>query len=189
MKVFFITYMENDMLEKDLEDWIYNNPHAFFKKRYMDFDRWIGRQVKLGNGIADLIAQVKLGDSLKIIVIELKKDEITDSALAQVMRYKDSVVDAIESKMEEYPVKEHTVWAMVCGSSIGPTTLAAANAMGISVSVYETKFSFDGIHFTKDYIESRNKKDRNFAASGELDEVVNMQIKEYEDWQRENGRM
>ena len=165
------------MLEKDLEDWIYENPREFITG-YFEFDRWIGRQVVLGNGIADLIAQIKCNTGLGLAVIELKRGSIDDLAIAQVLRYTDDVTDTMMMS-SVCDSAELRVFPVVCGSDIDDKAIATARAANVVTRIYESMFSFSNIVFTQEEKGRRYDKNKRLFLSGELDEVIESHVSQY----------
>jgi RecB family endonuclease NucS len=76
--------------ERDVEDYLCENHNSFFGQEY----HLIGRQINIGLGIIDILLIDE--DSQSLVVVEIKKDEIDDHALSQVMRYIVGVEDYIQ---------------------------------------------------------------------------------------------
>lgn len=73
--------------EKDIEDYVCENVNELFGNEF----HFLGRQIKIGLGIIDVLLFCEADYSL--YVVEIKKDVIEDHALAQIMRYMTGVRD------------------------------------------------------------------------------------------------
>lgn len=75
--------------EKDIEDYLWENPQCITIGSSFHIPYWLGRQVKVPSGIIDLLglAYCDERDIQQLVVVELKKDKITPCALTQVCRY------------------------------------------------------------------------------------------------------
>ena len=94
--------------EKDIEDWLYENPNSLNVCGRWTVDKWIGRQYKVPSGIIDLlgVAKAKYGDGYVYFVVEVKNVDVTPDALTQVCRYSQDIrrilFEAAESSGLEY---------------------------------------------------------------------------------------
>jgi len=72
--------------EAELESFLLENRDRFLEKEYKGYT-W-ANQVELGRyGRADIVGYKKLKNKVKIVVVELKKGEISESTLIQACRY------------------------------------------------------------------------------------------------------
>lgn len=119
--------------ERDIEDWIFDNPDALD----LGIIGWIGRQYSLPSGVADLIGY---RDDRLVIVIEVKNVPINKAALAQVSRYAFDV-EQIVSDFADYPNfiggMRPYVQKVLVGPGIDDQTRQEATAMGIDVLIFE----------------------------------------------------
>lgn len=132
--------------ERELEDYICNNQEQFIKTLKTIYTKekdikFLGRQVRIGNNIADLIYYAKEEvseapfDILDIIIVELKYRKLEPKDLAQISRYMSVLNEKIQSD-EKY-----------CGYE--------TNIYGVFVSFGENEemqeisinFNFDNIDF------------------------------------------
>lgn len=79
------------MRERDLEDWICNNPKSIHEDVEI-----LGRQVVLPNGILDILAW-----DGNILVIELKARSLQSKDVAQVLRYAGDIGDMLRAKFSQ----------------------------------------------------------------------------------------
>lgn len=125
--------MPFNLIERDIEDWIYDNPQALS----LGIEGWIGRQYNLPSGIADLIGY--RNDGL-VMVIEVKNVPINKAALAQVSRYAFDV-EEIVNDFADYPDFSNGarpyVQKVAVGPSIDEQTMQEATAMGVDVLLFE----------------------------------------------------
>lgn len=124
--------MPLNFTERDIEDWIYDNPDAL----KLGIVGWIGRQYSLPSGIADLIGYRA---DLMVIVIEVKNVPINKAALAQVSRYAYDV-QHIVNDFADYSWMDGTrpyVQKVLVGPSIDEQTMEEATAMGIDVLLFQ----------------------------------------------------
>lgn len=123
------------LYERDIEDWLYANPHKIVIGPHSDnpIVRWIGRQYALPSGIADLIGVRASG---LISVIEVKNVPMNKAAVLQVLRYARDVEDIVrdqhyyrESNNLPYPCVER----VLIGPAIDIETWFEARACHVNV--------------------------------------------------------
>lgn len=159
-----------NLSEEDIENWLWENQPSYITK-------WLGRQVKLPSGIADLIGIHKDGD---IAVIELKNIEIDSAALTQVCRYAkdmENIMDRFccthytEEYMYEHGMLGQTIiQKYVIGKGIpSDKVIFEANALDVNVGFFSVDYSIklSGVVFTD---EKMNEIDQEiiFVANSEL---------------------
>lgn len=120
-----------NLLEKDIEDWLYAHPGVVSRRYENDaIDKWIGRQYNLPSGVADLIG---VRGSGRLVVIEVKNVAINKAAILQVCRYADDL-KYIVSHRANYPYVaaggEPQIEMVVVGPSIDSQTFTEAQAVG-----------------------------------------------------------
>ena len=72
------------VLEKHLEDYLCRNwSETIFGKKYDIYEN--GRQYQTDTGPLDILAQRK--DKSEFMVLELKRDKVSDNAVSQTLRY------------------------------------------------------------------------------------------------------
>lgn len=129
--------------EKHLEDWIVANPDVltFYEGLPVQI---IGRQVNLPSGRADIIARC----GINLLVVELKKGEVDQATVVQVMRYMHDLKHiwymATEYLPSGFSERGHTneilVTGVVVGCAVAENTVKSAESVDITVLTYD----FDG---------------------------------------------
>lgn len=130
-----------NLSEKDIEDWLFNNPkeipHATEYYDETPIDHWIGRQYRLPSGIADLIG---IRENGKVAVIEVKNVPINKAAVLQVCRYA-SDVESILDRWHNYKYKRENrtscISRIIVGPSIDDQTLAEANVCDVTIVQFD----------------------------------------------------
>lgn len=131
------------LTEKDIEDWLYENPRAISTGIKFEslIERWIGRQYHLPTGIADLIGVRENG---KLVVVELKNVPINKSAVLQVCRYASDIEEVIRERMG-YKFKLYysrpDVERMIIGTGIDRQTFDEAIACGVKVLIFSVQMT------------------------------------------------
>lgn len=133
-----------NLLEKDIEDWLYENPNALpapFNENLIT--EWIGRQYALPSGIADLIG---IREDKRVVVVEIKNVAINKAAVLQVCRYHSDLQFIVSSRMD-YP---HTLdWGepiidkILVGPSVDNQTFCEAQAVGVEVVIFSANLTLD----------------------------------------------
>lgn len=126
-----------NLLEKDIEDWLYENPKALpatWNENYIE--QWIGRQYALPSGIADLVG---LREDNRVVVVEVKNVPINKAAVLQVCRYQNDLKYILTARMD-YPhivnYNEPVVDMILVGPSIDGQTFGEAQAVGVEVVTF-----------------------------------------------------
>lgn len=136
-----------NLLEKDIEDWLWDNPSAI-RIEGTEISRWIARQFKLPSGIIDLLGVIN-NEGVQPVVVEVKNTEITSEALTQVMRYANDI-DSILVSPEFTLYKAEKV--IIGKGFVSGETMFAAEAMGIRLYSFNVNLnlSIDGPWCWKD---------------------------------------
>ena len=139
-----------NFLEKEIEDWIYIN------YKILGMEGWIGRQVKLPSGRADLI-----GFRNNIIyVIEIKTGVIISEGLPQVCRYAADVQEIINQLeiSEIYSIQK----MIICAGGITNHIMFEADALKIDLRTFDitvtASFNTGGRHRWTDYAKQNIQK-------------------------------
>lgn len=134
-----------NITEKDIEDWLYENPYSLQLGRWTTIG-WLARQLRLPSGIADLVGVIEMnidvnGDRPRSIsVVEVKNVPITSDALGQVVRYAEDVREVMDRVKIDDSLKLHPDPArIVVGPQIDDQTFAESRAQAISVITFETQ--------------------------------------------------
>lgn len=126
-----------NLLEKDIEDWLYANPLAL-NPTYVDnpIVNWLGRQYQLPSGIADLIG---VRQDKMLVVVEIKNVPINKAAVLQVCRYTSDLKRIVSSRME-YPHfrdnHEPVIEMVLVGPSVDDQTFTEARAVNVDVFTF-----------------------------------------------------
>lgn len=169
-----------NLLEKDIEDWLYENPEVL-SDRYDDYPivRWIGRQYQLPSGIADLIG---IREDRRVVVVEIKNVAINKSAVLQVCRYTDDMKYILTQRMD-YPhvinYNEPSVEMILVGPSIDDQTFSEALAVGVRVFSFSAQLnlSIGRMQWTSDYRNRVSEQIDQIAAKQEWD-IFGLTIRE-----------
>lgn len=97
-----------NLSEKDIEDWLLENPHEI-KICYSEYniEAWIGRQVKVPSGVIDLIGYINGPKNLWPVIVEIKNSEFTQASILQVCRY----AADIQSALNNVSYEENNEWS------------------------------------------------------------------------------
>lgn len=133
-----------NLLEKDIEDWLYENPSALpYWLGENPITQWIGRQYALPSGIADLIG---LRENHMVVAVEVKNVPINKAAVLQVCRYANDIQHILGARMD-YPhvsdAGEPFVEMILIGPSIDDQTFGEARAVGVAVYTFAASVTLD----------------------------------------------
>lgn len=133
-----------NLLEKDIEDWLYENPGALYAPRENNaIVEWIGRQYSLPSGIADLIGVREDG---MLVVVEVKNVPINKAAVLQVCRYTEDLRHIITQRMD-YPFVslsgEPHIDMILVGPSVDSQTMTEADAVNARIFCFLASVEID----------------------------------------------
>lgn len=131
-----------NLLEKDIEDWLYANPEEIVA-RSTPVCFWLGRQYRLPSGIADLIGVTH--DNL-VVVVEIKNVAINKAAITQVCRYAADIQEILMMRDDYQHCRldgEPIVWKVLVGPSIDDQTYGEARACGVAFMQFEANLEID----------------------------------------------
>lgn len=149
--------------EREFEDWLFENPAAMEILGDEEF-HWIGRQVQLPSGVADLIGRC----GVKIFVVELKSENLKSQDVAQVLRYASDVREAIPSGYVE---------SVLIGLNCDDKVLFSADATGVEVRMVECRFRISqGWEFNDEAVAAREVQLN--ALFADVDEEISEMINE-----------
>ncbi len=118
--------------EKDIEDYLCDHEGAFLGS----FVEVLGRQVDIGVGVIDILAYDP--EKKVLYAVEIKKDEIGNGAIAQVLRYISGLQDYVFSEDEgAYPVE--SVKGVLVGPGVRDETVIALMAVSDLICFYEAE--------------------------------------------------
>lgn len=144
------------MLERELEDFLFQNPAALpvdciTRRNLFTFEGWIDRQFRVPSGRIDLLGLLKK-DQERVdplhrqslgyhpLIVELKRGVIDSKAVAQVGRYLHDIRETIDEIAYEYGVApiESEMFAVIIGDSTDYNTLQSASGFGVTLLGYTT---------------------------------------------------
>ncbi len=127
--------------EKDIEDYLFDNPWIF-KFGYGDYPfKWVARQYSLPSGKLDLLGKT---DSEIFFVVEIKNVTPDSSAIAQVCRYATDIeqilyaanpYDADIKKIIKYIVYPQSKWDKIQNNVIFEANAMNVHMVGFSVGI------------------------------------------------------
>lgn len=151
-----------NLLEKDIEDWLYENPRAIGESYPNEtyIAQWIGRQYHLPSGIADLVGVRHNG---KLVVIEVKNVPINKAAVLQVCRYAADLSDIVGNRDGYYRKDSNDpfdVQKILVGPSIDGQTFQEASACGVRVMQFsaELKLTVGQLSVTMNSYSERQQR-------------------------------
>lgn len=109
-----------NLCEKDIEDWLFENPEAVVYLGDYSVAKWIGRQFEVPSGIIDLLGVDQHGN---IVVVEIKIGAIDGKAITQCARYAGDITRAYDCMGAVGDTASPTVKKLVIGSSIDNTAI------------------------------------------------------------------
>lgn len=121
--------------ERDIEDYLFENPGQIKVYGEHPVDTWIGRQLKVPSGIIDLIGQFS---GICVAVVEIKNGPIDASAIAQVCRYAHDI-ERIAGKKDLWGM----VYKVVVGDSLSNQAFFECEAMQVTPLVFSVKLALN----------------------------------------------
>lgn len=149
-----------NLAEKDIEQWLYENPDQIQIGRYSGtIKQWLKRQYEMPSGIADLIGITEEG---WIAVVEVKNTAIDARALTQVCRYAADIESICETACARIgaPPPEGFVCKVIVGKSIDEKTMKEARALHISIVCFSIEVTLAAwpVEFTDEYRYESDKR-------------------------------
>jgi len=124
--------MANEWLEKELEDYIVDNPLAFGTVALI-YPRYevsvLGRQVRCQHGIIDVLLWARNDTESYVLVVECKAKHEKGLAVEQVSRYRDAIVNAgiyAGTPPDAWPTRDgqYRGWAQYIELNVAPVIVA-----------------------------------------------------------------
>ena len=146
-------------LERNLEDVIYNTDNRSLKEHGLFISGFKFRQVRIGEyGICDLITVKRKEHWIDITVYELKKDDITEQAFLQALRYVKGLSRWIEKTYGEQFLTELSFNIVLIGAKRPYSPLLYASDVIDNFMMYEYDVDINGIWFNKiEYYHLQNE--------------------------------
>jgi hypothetical protein len=178
------------LAERDIEDYLFENPGSVIAGSFAPVTRWLYRQYKLPSGIADLIGITVNGD---IVVVEVKNVAIDASALTQVSRYAydiDLMIDAMicRQSIDKYrdgaprfclgeTFKRPVIFKVVIGRSIDNKTMYEAEALHVHAMCFHVELSLEtfSMEWDEQQEEQRQQAYEDIATNDGWDDIVSGQ--------------
>lgn len=85
-----------NLSEKDIENWLWDNPNELTIGTFHNVTGWIGRQIKVPSGIIDLLGYYINDEIAWPVVVEIKNTQFTQSSILQVCRYAYDIENVID---------------------------------------------------------------------------------------------
>jgi len=129
-----------NILEADIEEYLYQNPTSIRLYQGMFIKEWVARQFHVPSGVIDLLGVANNGC---YVVVEVKNTEITSSALTQVSRYAQDI-ERIFSKIDKLHNHYNFAGKIVIGRE--PVTnqiIFEAEALGITLLTFDVSLSLN----------------------------------------------
>lgn len=175
-----------NLLEKDIEDWVYECRTEIPKNYHGWITHWFGRQYQLPSGIADLIGMRTNGVAS---VIEVKNVPINKAAITQVCRYAADLRDLINNRMD-YPIRDSSTFPYIekvlIGPSIDAQTFGEAKACDVEVIIFTPRLqlSIRDVDWTDEYSQERDKRLEKLAENPEWEmygKLVSVAVQEQQE--------
>lgn len=166
-----------DLKEKDIEDYLWNNPSAV-QFGELVVDRWLARQYEVPSGIIDLLGTT---EDHEFVVVEVKNVAVDASALTQVSRYAHDIIMASHSVYLQNTSARRMppfVYKIVIGRSIDTKTMLEAEALKVFVMAFQVEFllSASPVRWTPGYYATRVQKLMEMQNSEAITSVVGSYI-------------
>lgn len=171
-----------NIAEKDIENWLWENPQAIQFSTGSKIERWIARQYTLPSGVLDLLG-LFYGH---LVVVEVKNTTIKPEALTQVCRYAYDL-ERIASEIGVY----HPPNKVIIGKNIETNTLKEAEALEIVIFTFEVNLNLDisGMWgFKSEYYKEQREKIKNLAEEPLFD-FLRDELKEHREAEKEFSRL
>jgi hypothetical protein len=155
-----------NLLEKDIEDWLYQNPGVIKVNGAGHVTKWLGRQYELPSGIADLVGVM---ENHSLAVIEVKNVPINKAAVLQVIRYGHDL-----SAIATHAIDGATgVLCILIGPSIDDQTFTEASACYVEVITFAPKLTlgFRNLEWSEDYLKALSDRYETIAYGNEWDQL------------------
>ena len=157
--------------EKDIEDWMWENVD-----KIEIVDEWIDRQLTLRNGgIIDLLGIKKRYDHHKLVLIELKSNDIQMKDFFQVARYREHLIDTIEQS----GVLSFYFDTYLIGTDQQTSLELYEYGRCLDIHICSVGFNkkneldISGVwYYDDDYCDSLNNKQNQLMKSGKLDNLT-----------------
>jgi hypothetical protein len=158
-------------LEKDIEDWFWENPH---KIEWVD--GWIDRQLQLqDNSILDLLGYRNYGNFINLIIVELKSNPLKIDDFFQLLNYEKQLIETVEATgllcfntqmflvgTDEMISEAFLKNALLLNINLASIGLDDENNLGLSGQW----------HFTNGYYSEYQNNNKSLIKGGRLDKLI-----------------
>lgn len=184
MRIVIIDPRKVNLSEKDIEDWLWENPGAVTVYEYAPVAEWTHRQFKLPSGVADLVG---VTDYNHIVVVEVKNTPIGSDALAQVSRYAADIGLISRTALENDGLDRlsgPSIMRIVIGKSIDKATMLEAEALGVIVHVFDVSLTLtvtEIINLPEDFTHFRDSENDSIGRSESGHRLIRRHLAQYRD--------
>lgn len=161
--------------EKDIEDWMWNNPDEFY---YVD--GWLGRQMELGNGgRLDLLGYKSYANiGCALVLVELKSNPIKIDDILQVVKYR----YFLKEMLDMVNIQNLQITTIVIGTDRRIHRDMLETARTLDVFLFDASINKDdeikiGKHpwrFTYDYYEEITNKSKWLINEGRYEKLFSV---------------
>lgn len=161
------------LAEKDVEQWLWENPQSLVVDSAYRVEKWIHRQFAVPSGVIDLIG---VTNGKRFIVVEVKNTEIKAEALTQVSRYAFDINNLALWAIEGSGVSDGAVATLidclkvVVGRDIDNRTYLEAESMDVHIVTFQVNLSLsvtDTLRWPDNYRQEREYSYSNIANADE----------------------
>lgn len=155
-----------NLKERDIEDYLWENPQLVYTGSGNSIDHWIARQLHVPSGIIDLFGVTGDGTAA---VVEIKNVTIDSRAIVQVCRYAKDIETVLE-RAGNFGVPER----VVVGPDIDNNALFEANAVDVHCMHFTVDITvkLGGVGWTAAFRERMSREYQELAASPLFAEFV-----------------
>ncbi len=166
-----------NLAEKDIEQWLWENPTLIRFGHNEIVAGWLYRQMSIPSGVADLVGITESND---LVVVEVKNTEIKPDALLQVARYAFDVKVIATRSVENqglwnYPIPY--VYKLVIGRSIDFKTARDAEATKTFVFTFGVQMSLflsEDLKWRKQFADQRESEYEAIASDNDIAKAIEM---------------
>lgn len=164
-----------NLAEKDIEQWLWENPTLIRFGHNEVVAKWLYRQMSIPSGVADLVGITESND---LVVAEVKNTEIKPDALLQVARYAFDVriiaIRSVENQgLWNYPTPY--VYKLVIGRSIDFKTARDAEATSTFIFTFGVQMSLflsEDLKWRRQFVDRREYQYETLASDDDMTKAV-----------------